>query len=397
MVNNNTQQNTNKNTSSVSESLIYLTKENLPKNVSYFKNDAGYISSSALSLWLKEHSYLSKDDIENLISAANITVVESVNNTTDIEAINRLESKINNLAGEFVAIKDRLNDVEVGFISIEKEGTFASKNEVHNISDRLNSVISDISQINVDLSKFANKSEIPTKISQLDNDKNFLTEHQSLTKYAKKTDIPDISGLAKKSEIPSITGLASKDWVNSRGYLTKHQSLTKYAKKTDIPDVSEFVTQRWIQDQNFLTDKINIEDYVKREELSKFLTQLSLDDYAKKNSVYDKNYINNNFISRINASNIYLSQKDAAEKYITKDDVKRNYLSIEDYRGLSDATLISDEYKKYTINEFKREVDLLKNGFYIVNYQDVVIVKDHDIMQVFRDGAPEPVLRWRYE
>lgn len=40
-------------------------------------------------------------------------------------------------------------------------------------------------------SVIARKSDIPTKVSELTNDKGYLTEHQSLVDYAKKSDIPD--------------------------------------------------------------------------------------------------------------------------------------------------------------------------------------------------------------
>lgn len=40
----------------------------------------------------------------------------------------------------------------------------------------------------VDLADYAKKSEIPTKVSQLSNDKGYLTSHQSLADYAKKSE-----------------------------------------------------------------------------------------------------------------------------------------------------------------------------------------------------------------
>ena len=36
----------------------------------------------------------------------------------------------------------------------------------------------------------ANKTDIPTKVSQLENDSGYLTEHQDLSEYAKTADIP---------------------------------------------------------------------------------------------------------------------------------------------------------------------------------------------------------------
>lgn len=103
--------------------------------------------------------------------------------------------------------------------------------------------------------------EVPTKVSELENDKGYLTEHQSLEGYAKTADLAQVAktgsynDLIDKPTIPSTAGLASTKYVddkvagivipavptkvsafeNDKGYLTSHQDLTEYAKKTDIP------------------------------------------------------------------------------------------------------------------------------------------------------------------
>lgn len=103
--------------------------------------------------------------------------------------------------------------------------------------------------------------EVPTKVSELENDKGYLTEHQSLEGYAKTADLEQVAktgsynDLIDKPTIPSTTGLATETYVddkiaeidiptvptkvsaftNDAGYLTEHQSLIEYAKKTDIP------------------------------------------------------------------------------------------------------------------------------------------------------------------
>lgn len=103
--------------------------------------------------------------------------------------------------------------------------------------------------------------EVPTKVSELENDKGYLTEHQSLEGYAKTADLAQVAktgsynDLIDKPTIPSTTGLATETYVddkiaeidiptvptkvsaftNDAGYLTEHQSLIEYAKKTEIP------------------------------------------------------------------------------------------------------------------------------------------------------------------
>lgn len=148
--------------------------------------------------------------------------------------------------------------------------------------------------------------DIPSKTSDLVNDsgfitqipdeyiteteldaKGYLTEHQSLAEYAKKSEIPDVSGYvtdtelntaissaeervdfklgsyALKTEVPSVEGLAStqyvdekvaaivvpsldgyatEQWVEGKGYLTQHQSLADYATKSELDAKQDTLT-----------------------------------------------------------------------------------------------------------------------------------------------------------
>lgn len=72
-----------------------------------------------------------------------------------------------------------------------------------------------------------NIPEVPTKISELENDAGYLTEHQDLTDYAKKSDIPDISKFI--TEIPSE--FITEAELDNKGYLTEHQDLSDYITK----------------------------------------------------------------------------------------------------------------------------------------------------------------------
>lgn len=86
----------------------------------------------------------------------------------------------------------------------------------------------------VDLTDYAKKTDIPqvpTKTSDLTNDGNgtkpFLTEHQSLTEYAKTINIP------------TKTSNLTNDGDGTNPYLTEHQSLEEYTKTEDLPKVAK--------------------------------------------------------------------------------------------------------------------------------------------------------------
>lgn len=160
----------------------------------------------------------------------------------------------------------------------------------------------------------AQEINIPTKVSDLENDAGYLTEHQNLDAYAKKTDLPtvptkvsqlqndsgfltahqDLSEYAKTADIP----IKVSELANDAGYLTAHQSLDGYAKKTDIPSVPTKTSQLQ-NDSGFLTEHQSLTEYVKKTDLptvptkvsqlqndSGYLTQhQSLTEYAKKSEL----------------------------------------------------------------------------------------------------------------
>lgn len=111
--------------------------------------------------------------------------------------------------------------------------------------------------------------EVPTKVSALINDKNYiseipgeyiteneltakgyLTEHQSLANYATKTFVenavaesqPNLAKYALKTDIPDVSEFittipaeyVTETELTSKGYLTEHQPLDKYAKKSEL-------------------------------------------------------------------------------------------------------------------------------------------------------------------
>lgn len=105
-----------------------------------------------------------------------------------------------------------------------------------------------------DLSNYYTKSETNNQISSSTTDmatktwvqnQGYLTQHQSLDNYYTKSETSGkteiqiaLNSKADKTEIPSLDGYATENWVQSQGYLTQHQDLSDYALKSEIPDIS---------------------------------------------------------------------------------------------------------------------------------------------------------------
>ena len=125
---------------------------------------------------------------------------------------------------------------------------FLDKRGTDHLIDELKAYIDSISTGNVDLSDYVTKSELQAKLDALDINidlSSYATKEEltqainsiDLSSYAKKTDIPSLDGYAKKTDIPSLEGYVTEEQLNAKGYLTEHQDLSAYALKTEIPTV----------------------------------------------------------------------------------------------------------------------------------------------------------------
>ena len=184
--------------------------------------------------------------------------------------------------------------------------------------------ISDISDVvrTATLNDYQLKSEMPNVteiVNSTVDSKGFLTAHQSLVDYAKKSELPidyvsnskleelktqltiDTSNFATKKELQAISGsqlnvdnLVTKDELNSKNYLTQHQSLEDYVTKTELDnkhyltqhqDISNLATKQELQEVSNRQVTVDTSNLVTKDELNSkgYLTQhQSLEEYAKK-------------------------------------------------------------------------------------------------------------------
>lgn len=101
-----------------------------------------------------------------------------------------------------------------------------------------------------------------TKVSQLTNDAGYLTSHQSLANYYTKGQVDNIAnGKSSTSHTHSVKINGVTKTIAATGgtavdlgtYLTSHQSLADYAKKSEIPTKVSQLTN----DKNFVTGSVS--------------------------------------------------------------------------------------------------------------------------------------------
>ena len=244
------------------------------------------------------------------------------------------------------AKKEDIPSVE-GFVKEEDLADYAKKSDIPDVSGFITED---------DLTDYAKKSDIPSV-------EGFVKE-EDLEPYAKKTDIPDVSNFATISELNE--GLAAKadkgdsytKEESDAKYLTEHQSLDDYAKKSDIPEVPTKVSELE-NDVPFLVEN-DLNDYAKKTDIpdvSAFVTEETVDekvdtaiakviadapeDFDTLKEVAD--YIASDKTRaaeiEIAISNLQSQKADASTVY-TKDEADAKFLT--EHQDLSDYALKSD-------------------------------------------------------
>ena len=215
----------------------------------------------------------------------------------------------------------------------------------------VNNAISNIPS--ADLSNYYTKEETNMLIPSLDGyvtdteleAKGYLTEHQDLSNYATKDEIPDVSGFI--TEIPEE--YVTETELSAKGYLTEHQDLSAYAKKTEIPTtlpanggnadtVNNHTVKSDVPENAVFTDTIYDDTEVKGsiKELNSNLDTLEFGEVAGgKNLVYKtiKNAnieTNGTIIATTDATDIHVAKVESGKTYtFTADSTVYAFYSVE--------------------------------------------------------------------
>ena len=226
----------------------HVSADDIPTNISDLTNDSGFITSIP-------EEYITETELENkgyLTSHQDISGLQTKTDdsltTTDktvIGAINEVKLSIPTRTSElennsnFITNDDlptvptKVSDLENdrGYLisipeeyitetELEAKGYLTSHQDISNLQSKIDNNLATTSKEVVgainEVKSSVDGITVPTKTSDLTNDSGFITSIPS--EYITETEL------------------------ETKGYLTEHQSLTDYAKKTDIPDVSSFIT-----------------------------------------------------------------------------------------------------------------------------------------------------------
>lgn len=204
-----------------------------------------------------------------------------------------------------------------------------------------------------DITDKADRSEIPTKLSDLEDDKNYLTAHQSLSDYYTKEEVDlklkfddDVVDsftrvYVRKSELQDCVDGYAGEFIN-QNYYTKDEVDTKLGIIGDDIDGLDF--------SPYLTKDEAEKTYIKEHQ--------SLEDYALKTDIieYDDSEIKSRLTTLEDIDHdLFLTEHQSLSDYYTKEEVDSKLL----YKSDTD-TVYDDTYVKGKIQNLENAVDQLK-------------------------------------
>ena len=197
-----------------------------------------------------------KQEVTAAVAGVQVPSIEGLAKTTDVEATYAKKTELPDVStlATKAEVTAAVAGVQVPSIeglakTTEVEATYAKKTELPSIEG------------------LAKTTEVDTKLAD----------------YAKKTELPDISGLATKQEVaaitvPSVEGFIKGAEVDAKlvDYAKKAEVETTYAKKTELPDVSGLATKAEVTAAVAGVEVPSIEGLAKTTEV-----EAKLADYAK--------------------------------------------------------------------------------------------------------------------
>lgn len=287
----------------------YAKSAELPTNVSELTNDAEYVTQAELN----DKNYTTKTYVDTAIDNIEHPTVDLTPYATKEE----LKKFITEIPEEYVT-ETELNNK--GYLTEHQD--ISGKADVdHNHDDKYDSKGSALAVKNELLNGAGDAYDTLLELGNLiDNNTDAIDALRDIA-----------SGKADKEH--SHSEYVTHKQLEDKKYLTEHQDLSDYAKKTDVASLipAEYVTETELHNKGYLTEHQDLSAYAKKSELDDYaklsdvLTQIPA-EYVTESELAGYKYATESFVESAIAE-AELSGKDIdLTNYATKDDIK-NFIS----------------------------------------------------------------------
>lgn len=272
-----------------------------------------YDTLAEMSAWIKSHP----EDA----SAMNTAIQKNATDITNLDvAYKAADAKVLTDAQEYT---DNINffTIKDNPIVDNNDGNLTFVDESGNIGLQFSNnaiLVNDVITPEHTLSSKADKSELPTKTSDLTNDSGFITINDIpvLEEYVTETELNDKGFLTEHQD---ISHLASKEWVNSNNYATEEDlSSIEFNSLQNNPIVEDSNGEF-----NLVDDLGNVGFKVNQEGL--FVKDVIAGEHMLSNKA-DKTYIDDLGVTELNA--ILVDTDAEADDPIIPDYITENELEV---------------------------------------------------------------------
>ena len=257
------------------------------------------------------------------------------------------------------------------------------------------------------LTELESKPVVDTSVFVTDeklNSKGYLTQHQDLTPYALKSEIPTpyndgpLNERVTALENRPTTGgsvdtsnLVTKDELASKNYLTEHQPLTEVNNRLDVleakqdkdtvyndselrervtnlenkpnVDLTNYITTEQLENKHYLTQHQPLDNLVTKEELS-------TKGYVTEEVLNGKNYLTEDVLNTKN----YLTQHQDLSSLVTKQELENKHYLTE-HQPLTHLATTSDLEVLRNISVNKAELSKKLDTTEFNSFKDNVVAK----------------------
>lgn len=354
---------------------------------------------------LENKHYIS--DVSNLATKDELQEVRNSQPTVDTSHLvtrDELEAKgyVKDLS-EYAKKSELYNDTPLKerITALESKAIEGGAYDDKPIRDRLdvleakhdNDTIYDDTEVKHRLTELENKPTVDTSVFVTEeklNERGYLTQHQDLTPYALKSEIPtpyndtpltervtalesrpatggsvDTTNLVTKEELESKHYVTEEE-LNNKGYLTTHQRLDNVVTKEElatkgyITDVSNLVTKEELESKNYLTTPYNDTPLKERVEV--------LENKVDKDTVYNDSELRERVTNLENKPNVDLSN------YVTNEQLEnKHYLT--QHQELTHLATTSDLEVLRNISVNKAELSNKLDTTEFNTFKDNVVTK----------------------
>ena len=314
----------------------------------------GYVKDSELS------KYISRDEFENRINSLDIIDdLEKYLTKDDIKNIayvSDIPTKLSDMFND-VGYLTKHQSLD-GYVKKSDTDIFVTKPEIDDIIEKINTIKLEGFVTQNELEGYATKEDIIAQIIKHKQDLSNFVKSDDLEQFVKKTSIPNYDDFVRAVDLPDMSRYLLKDDINSFGFITLkdipnvykivNDSLVSYVKSKEFNDYKKIIDKKQYQSK---TDVINIlDDYVKKSEIFEIS---GLDKNLVENMI-------NNEISKIHVpSNLselkndvgYLTKHQSLSGYVKRHEISdfitiseanKTYIRINDFKLPDDIVYKSD-------------------------------------------------------